>query len=60
MKKLIIIILLLVSSIGFSQDTTAKKLLDEVSEKVKSYDNIGIDFKYALNNIEENINQPFG
>jgi hypothetical protein len=32
-------------------------LLNEVSAKVKSYDNIVIDFKYALNNPKENINQ---
>ncbi|WP_445720030.1 LolA family protein [Flavobacterium sp.] len=47
--------------IGFSlqaQDAKkAKELLDEVSSKVKSYDNIVIDFKYALNNPKENINQ---
>ncbi|MDP5002028.1 MAG: outer membrane lipoprotein carrier protein LolA [Flavobacterium sp.] len=35
----------------------AKELLDEVSSKVKSYDNIVIDFKYVLNNPKENINQ---
>jgi len=37
--------------------TKAKSLLDEVSSKVKSYDNIVIDFKYVLNNPKENINQ---
>lgn len=47
------------SSLIFSQDTAteAKALLDEVSNKVKSYDNISIDFKYVLNNSEENITQ---
>jgi len=35
----------------------AKALLDEVSTKIKSYGNITIDFKYALNNPKENINQ---
>ncbi|MGY3793316.1 LolA family protein [uncultured Aquimarina sp.] len=35
----------------------AKKLLDEVSAKVKSYDNIVIGFKYALNNPAENVSQ---
>ncbi|MCU0351147.1 MAG: outer membrane lipoprotein carrier protein LolA [Flavobacterium sp.] len=35
----------------------AKALLDEVSTKIKSYENITIDFKYALNNPKENINQ---
>jgi outer membrane lipoprotein-sorting protein len=35
----------------------AKALLDEVSAKIKSYDNITIEFKYTLNNPKENINQ---
>jgi outer membrane lipoprotein-sorting protein len=40
-----------------AQDKKAKDLLDQVTAKVKSYDNIVIDFKYALNNSKENINQ---
>ena len=46
--------------IGFStqaQDKKAKDLLDKVTAKVKSYNNISIDFKYSLNNAKENINQ---
>ncbi|WP_281225878.1 LolA family protein [Flavobacterium aquiphilum] len=46
--------------IGFStqaQDKKAKDLLDKVTAKVKSYENITIDFKYSLNNAKENINQ---
>ncbi len=35
----------------------AKNLLDEVSNKVKSYDNIVIDFKYTLINTKENVKQ---
>lgn len=35
--------------------TKAKALLDEVYNKVKSYDNIYIDFKHSLNNTEANI-----
>jgi len=45
---------------GFSvqaQDKKAKELLDQVTAKVKSYDNIVIDFKYSLNNSKENIKQ---
>jgi outer membrane lipoprotein-sorting protein len=42
-------------SILFAQE--AKSLLDEVSNKVKSYDNIVIDFKYTLNNTKENVKQ---
>lgn len=41
----------------FAQDAKAKSLLDEVTAKVKSYNNIAIDFKYALQNTKENINQ---
>ena len=40
-----------------AQDKKAKELLDEVTAKIKSYDNIVIDFKYSLNNLKENINQ---
>ncbi len=40
-----------------AQDKKAKDLLDAVAAKVKSYDNIIIDFKYSLNNAKENINQ---
>ncbi len=40
-----------------AQDKKAKDLLDQVTSKVKSYDNIVIDFKYSLNNSKENINQ---
>ena len=58
MKKLISIALLLV--FGFSiqaQDKKAKDLLDQVTAKIKTYDNIVIDFRYTLNNSKENINQ---
>ena len=40
-----------------SDSEKAKALLDEVSAKVKSYENISIDFKYVLDNSEENIKQ---
>jgi outer membrane lipoprotein-sorting protein len=40
-----------------AQDKKAKDLLDQVTAKVRSYDNIVIDFKYSLNNAKENINQ---
>tara|TARA_R110000787_G_scaffold59922_8_gene135848 strand:- start:13012 stop:13674 length:663 start_codon:yes stop_codon:yes gene_type:complete len=39
------------------QAQDAKSLLDEVSSKVKSYDNILIEFKYSLNNSKENVKQ---
>jgi len=57
MKKLLVLVLIMVTSVTFAQDNEAKILLNKVSKKVKSYDNISIDFKYALNNDAENIKQ---
>jgi len=55
--KLSIILLVLSTSISMAQNSVkAKTLLDEVYNKVKSYDNIFVDFKYSLNNEEANIN----
>ncbi|MCA0154256.1 LolA family protein [Winogradskyella vincentii] len=58
MKKLVLILSL---ALGFSalaqNDAKAVTLLNEVSEKIKAYENISLDFKYELNNISENINQ---
>ncbi|MEC3908787.1 outer membrane lipoprotein carrier protein LolA [Tamlana sp. 2201CG12-4] len=56
MKKLIAIILITLSAHAFAQDK-AKALLNEVSQKVKSYENISLEFKYTLENISENIKQ---
>ncbi|MAP56095.1 MAG: hypothetical protein CL605_14480 [Altibacter sp.] len=56
MKKLAFLVCTLcMVSIAGAQD--AKSLLNEVSAKAKSYDNILIDFKYNLNNAKENVNQ---
>ena len=59
MKNIIVVIALVLSGSLFAQNSSAdaKALLDEVSAKVKSYDNVSIDFKYVLQNSEENINQ---
>jgi hypothetical protein len=51
------LLLLGFSLITNAQDKKAKSLLDEVTAKIKSYDNVVIDFKYVLNNSKENINQ---
>lgn len=56
MKRFLTVLVVLLS-FTLSAQNSAKKLLDEVSAKVKSYDNISIDFKYVLVNLEENINQ---
>lgn len=58
MKKFVLsAFIILVSISGQAQDKKAKALLDEVTAKVKTYENIVIDFKYSLNNAKENINQ---
>ena len=58
MKKILITLLLITSISTFAQNADkAKTLLDEVTAKAKSYDNISIDFKYVLINTEENIKQ---
>ena len=56
-KILSIAILLLLSFTTNAQDKKAKELLDQVTAKIKSYNNITIDFKYSLNNSKENINK---
>ncbi|WP_298238382.1 outer membrane lipoprotein carrier protein LolA [uncultured Algibacter sp.] len=58
MKKTITILFIALTFMGFAQDSNkGKALLKEVSEKVKSYNNIAIDFKYVLENTAENIKQ---
>lgn len=56
MKKFLTVVLITLSVNAFAQNK-AKTLLNEVSAKVKSYDNISLDFKYTLENIAENIKQ---
>lgn len=58
MKKLFLVIFLLSGLASFSQNSTkAKSLLDEVSNKVASYENISLTFDYILDNDKENIHQ---
>ncbi|MEZ2414439.1 outer membrane lipoprotein carrier protein LolA [Muriicola sp. E247] len=59
MKKIVPLVLtLLLSIVVFAQDSAkAKALLDEVYNKVQSYENIEVEFKYTLENKEANINQ---
>lgn len=59
MKRILSVVFLIVVAFStHAQDAKkAKELLDEVTEKVKSYNNIVIDFKYSLSNPKEKINQ---
>ena len=58
MKKIVFLILACFS-LGMNAQNAqkAEQLLNEVSKKVSSYDNMVIDFKYALENTSENIHQ---
>ena len=58
MKKIISVTLLLLFTLSIhAQDKKAKDLIDQVTAKIKTYNNIVIDFKYTLSNAKENINQ---
>ncbi len=51
-------LILLCSTALMAQDSDkARALLEEVYSKVKSYENIEVDFKYSLQNTEADINQ---
>ncbi len=56
-RYILLTLLFLFSFSSQAQDKKAKSLLEEVTTKVKNYDNIVIDFKYSLHNSQENINQ---
>ncbi|WP_242086870.1 LolA family protein [Aestuariivivens sediminis] len=58
MKNILILLFVFIVIEGYSQQVDeAKSLLKEVSEKVKGYDNVSIDFKYVLENTAENVRQ---
>lgn len=58
MKKLVFILAaVLTFSVQAQNSQKAEKLLNEVSSKVKAYDNMVIEFKYALENKAENVSQ---
>jgi len=53
----IVFLLIVISSSFLANAQEAKKLLNEVSNKVRGYDNIVIEFKWNLNNQKEGVNQ---
>lgn len=59
MKNIVFICLaILMSSLGWTQEEArAKQLLDEVSKKMNTYENIYVEFKYKLDNNEEDVHQ---
>jgi len=59
MKRIVFLaITLFITASTYAQnDAKAQALLDEVYNKVQSYDNIYVDFKFVLENNEAGINQ---
>ena len=58
MKKILLLIFGLSAFTSYSQDNSdAELLLNKVSENIKNYDNIYINYAYTLQNIEEDISQ---
>ncbi|MCC8358880.1 LolA family protein [Salinimicrobium sediminilitoris] len=57
MKKLVLVAVAFLTFLNTNAQSSqgAKELLNEVSSKVESYDNIIIEFKYALENTAENV-----
>lgn len=53
----IIAIFLFSVTIHAQNSQQAKKLLDQVTAKMKGYENIIIDFRYSVSNPSENLNQ---
>ena len=59
-KNIIFLIIIIITSnnLIISQNAEeAELLLNKVSENIKSYDNIYINYTYTLSNLEEDINQ---
>ena len=59
MKKIItLFVSILAGTVLFAQnDIKAKNLLDEVSKKMSAYKNIYVEFKYKLDNNQEDVHQ---
>ncbi|MDR5590718.1 outer membrane lipoprotein carrier protein LolA [Christiangramia sp. SM2212] len=58
MKKLVFILAAILSmNVQAQSSQKAEKLLNSVSSKVKAYNNMVIEFKYALENKAENVSQ---
>ena len=56
--KFIVLFTLTICFSASAQDSLkAKNLLDQVSLKIRSYDNIVLDFKYTVVNPKQNLNQ---
>jgi outer membrane lipoprotein-sorting protein len=56
-NRLLIVLLLIAGTISAQTSQKAEKMLNEVSSKVKSYDNIVIEFSYTLENKAADMKQ---
>ncbi|WP_294732328.1 outer membrane lipoprotein carrier protein LolA [uncultured Flavobacterium sp.] len=56
-KLLLLFMLTLCISANAQDSLKAKNLLDQVSTKIRNYDNIVLDFKYTITNLKDNLHQ---
>ncbi len=56
-RRNVVFVCLLMMCFAFAKAQSAQDLLKDVNAKISSYENIGIDFKYALSNEAEGVNQ---
>ncbi|MFY7731098.1 MAG: LolA family protein [Flavobacterium sp.] len=57
-SRIFVLLFLLFSAQVFAQESAAaRKMLNDVTAKIKSYDNIVIDFRYQVSNYKKNLNQ---
>ncbi len=58
MKKITLLLVLFITIISFAQnETEAKKILNEVSAKMKNYDTLYVEFSSSLDNDEQDVHQ---
>lgn len=57
MKKIFLFSLIICFSVASAQDKKATALLNDVADKIQSFDNIMIDFEYKMVNKSQNINE---
>lgn len=53
----VLVVCLITFTLNAQNSQKAKQLLDQVSGRIKGYDNIVIDFKYSVSNPQEHLNQ---
>lgn len=59
MKKLLLLIVLIPAFAVAQNPEKAKEILDQVTEKTKTYQTIKADFSFSMENLQEEINETY-